>query len=52
MTVAEAAAALRVSPKTIRRMIARGELPHVPIGRLVRTRSEDILQYIRNHAGV
>jgi excisionase family DNA binding protein len=26
MTVAETATALRVSPKTIRRMIARGEL--------------------------
>ena len=52
MTVAETATALRVSPKTIRRMIARGELHHVRIGRLVRTRAEDILQYIRDHASV
>jgi excisionase family DNA binding protein len=52
MTVAETATALRVSPKTIRRMIARGELPHVRIGRLVRTRAADILQYIRGHASV
>jgi excisionase family DNA binding protein len=52
MTVAETATALRVSPKTIRRMIARGELPHVRIGRLVRTRAEDILQYISDHASI
>jgi excisionase family DNA binding protein len=52
MTVAEAATALRVSPKTIRRMIARGELHHVRIGRLVRTRAKDIVQYIRAHASV
>jgi excisionase family DNA binding protein len=52
MTVAETATALRASPKTIRRMIARGELPHVRIGRLVRTREEDIVRYIRDHGFV
>ena len=52
MTVAETATALRVSPKTIRRMIARGELHHVRIGRLVRIRAEVIVQYIRDNASV
>ena len=52
MTVAETATALGVSTKTIRRMIARGEFPHVRVGRLVRTRAEDILQYIRVNASL
>jgi excisionase family DNA binding protein len=52
MTVSEAATALRVSTKTIRRMIARGELQHVKIGRLVRVRAEDIVQYIGVNASV
>ena len=52
MTVAEVATALRVSTKTIRRMIARGELQHVKIGRLVRVRAEDIVQYIGVNASV
>jgi excisionase family DNA binding protein len=46
MTVVEAATVLRVSTKTIRRMIARGELRRVSVGRLVRIRVEDIKQYI------
>ena len=48
MTVVEAATALRVSTKTIRRMIARGELRRVSVGRLVRIRAEEIEQYIRD----
>jgi excisionase family DNA binding protein len=47
-TVAEAAAALHVSTKTIRRMIGRGELHRVKMRRLVRLRAEDIAQYIRD----
>jgi excisionase family DNA binding protein len=50
MTVAEVATVLRVSTKTIRRMIARGELQHVKLGRLVRVRAEDMVQYIGDHA--
>ena len=46
MTVVEAATALRVSTKTIRRTIARGELRRVSVGRLIRIRVEDIKQYI------
>ena len=52
MTVAEAATTLRVSTKTIRRMIARGELQCVKIGRLVRIRAEVILLYIGEHLSV
>jgi excisionase family DNA binding protein len=52
ITVAEAAAALRVSTKTVRRMIARRELRRVSIGRLVRIRTEDIVRYITDHASV
>ena len=48
LTVAEAATALRVSQKTIRRMFARGELRRVSVGRRVRLRTEDIVAYIRD----
>jgi excisionase family DNA binding protein len=46
MTVAEAAAAFRVSTKTIRRLIARGELACVRIGRSIRLRQEDLSYYV------
>lgn len=46
MTVAEAAAVLRVSTKTIRRLIARGALGRVKIGRALRLRSVDLDRYI------
>ena len=36
MTVAEAAQAFRVNVKTIYAMIAKGELPYVRVGRLIR----------------
>jgi excisionase family DNA binding protein len=36
LTVAEVAEGLRVSAKTIRRMVARGDLPVIRIGRAVR----------------
>jgi excisionase family DNA binding protein len=45
MTVSETAAVFHLSPRTIRRMIRRGELYAVRIGRSVRIRTEDI-QYI------
>jgi excisionase family DNA binding protein len=47
LTVAEAATALRVSTKTIRRMLDRGELRRVSVGPLIRIHAEDIEQYIR-----
>jgi len=46
MTVAEAAAFLRVSTKTVRRLIAQGALGYVKIGRSIRLRREVIERYI------
>jgi excisionase family DNA binding protein len=46
LTVKETATLLRVSAKTIRRLIEREELQAVRIGRLVRLRSADVLQII------
>lgn len=42
ITIAEAARRLSVSSDTIRRMIAKGELPMVRIGRLVRIPAEAV----------
>jgi excisionase family DNA binding protein len=46
VTIGEAAAALRVAPRTIRRMIERGELHAVRIGRSVRIRRQNIERII------
>jgi excisionase family DNA binding protein len=46
MTVAEAAAFLSVSTKTVRRLIAQGALGYVKIGRSIRLRREVIDRYI------
>jgi excisionase family DNA binding protein len=48
MTVNEASTLLRVSAKTIRRLIERGELPPVRIGRSVRLRPTDVLRIIEH----
>ena len=42
LTVAEVALALKVSERTIRRLIADGSLPAVHIGRSVRIRPADL----------
>jgi excisionase family DNA binding protein len=42
LTVAEAAEELRVSRRTVQRLIARGEVPHVRIGRRPLLRSRDL----------
>ena len=42
MTVGEAATILHVSARTIRRLIGRGEIPAVRMGRSVRIRLDDI----------
>ena len=47
MTVSEAAAVLRVSTKTIRRLIAKGDLQVVRVGRSVRLRQEEINGYLK-----
>ena len=46
MTVADAAAFLNVSTKTVRRLIERGALDCVKIGRSIRLRREVIERYI------
>jgi excisionase family DNA binding protein len=46
MTIGETAAVLRVAPRTIRRMIERGELKAVRVGRSIRIRPGEIRQII------
>jgi len=43
MTIVETAALLRVSAKTVRRLIGRGDLKFVRIGRSIRLRREEII---------
>lgn len=51
LTVDEAASALRVVPVTVRRMIARGQLPAVRLGGraggLMRVRASDLEELLR-----
>ena len=42
LTIDDVATVLSVSTKTVRRMIGRGELPHIRVGRQVRVRWEDL----------
>lgn len=46
LTAAEVAARLRVSAMTIYRLIHRGELPAVRVGRNYRVRVEDLQSYL------
>ena len=45
-TVKQAASQAQVSPRTIRRLIARGELPAVRIGRSVRIQPRDLEAFL------
>ena len=47
LNVTDVAAQLGVSTKTIRRIIARRELPFLRIGRLIRIRQTDLLSYLK-----
>lgn len=49
LTVAETASFLQVSEKTIRRMIARGALPVVRIGRSIRINPQEIEKIARRN---
>lgn len=50
-TIPECAAALRVSPRTIRRAIAAGQLgPVIRIGRLVRVSQQSLLEFLDRSA--
>ena len=42
----EAAVFLAVSERTVKRLTARGELPHVRVGRSMRFVLEDLLAYV------
>ena len=43
---AEAARFLAVSERTVKRLTARGELPHVRVGRSMRFIMEDLLAFV------
>ena len=47
LSVDEAAEALRVSTKTVRRLIARGELSAVRVGRQLRISQDGFFAYLR-----
>ncbi|MGH3261035.1 MAG: helix-turn-helix domain-containing protein, partial [Trebonia sp.] len=49
LTDRDVAAVLAVRPDTVRRWAARGELPSVRLGRLLRFRSEDVDRWIAGH---
>lgn len=46
LTVADVALALRVTPKTVYRLLAAGKLPRVKVGAAVRVRPEDLDRFI------
>lgn len=48
LSVDETAALLRLSPRHLRRLIARGELPVVRIGRAVRVQPVDLRAFIQS----
>lgn len=51
MTVPEAAKLLRVNHKTVRAACAKGTLPHVRIGKLIRLSRTALLRWIETGRG-
>ena len=49
LTIREAAAALRLSERTIFRIIRRGELPFVKIGTSLRIMPDDLVAFVQKH---
>ena len=49
LTVEDVAQRLKVSPSTVRRLIRRGGLKTVRLGRLIRIRPADLNAYIERH---
>jgi excisionase family DNA binding protein len=47
----EAAALLKIHPKTLQRMARRGEIPGIQIGKLWRFRASDLAQWVQQIAG-
>jgi excisionase family DNA binding protein len=48
LTVAELAKRWQTSERTVTRVIKRGDLPHVRIGRQIRLRRSDVMAYEKN----
>ena len=48
LTVPDVAAHLSVSPRTVKRVLARGDLPVVRVGRLVRVREDNLRRFMAN----
>lgn len=46
LTLFQVASFLSVSPKTVRRLIARGKLPCVRVGRVVRFQPADLFRFV------
>jgi len=46
LTIQQVASYLSVSPRTVRRLLARGSLPFVRFGRLVRFREQDLARWV------
>lgn len=46
LTLREVAGLLNVSPKTIRRLVARGSLPCVRFGRVLRFQQADLFRFV------
>jgi excisionase family DNA binding protein len=46
LTVQDVAERLAVSPRTVKRVLASGELPVVRLGRAVRIREEDLRKFL------
>jgi len=51
LTVPEVAAYLQVSPKTVRRLVAKRAIPCVRIGAMVRFQPADLLRFVAARKG-
>ena len=52
LTMHQVAELLCVSLRTVKRLLARGELPVVRVGRLVRVREDDLRRFMANRERV
>ena len=52
LTLEEAASILSLSPRTLSRLLHRGEIPTVRIGRLVRVRTSDIHSWVERQENI
>lgn len=47
LTVEQLAARIQCSPKTIYRMVKAGKIPYLRLGKLIRFRQSDVVEYLR-----